>query len=92
LVTNDLFRITVTKGSPNTVAVTQNGTPVTLSASTYSLTLATLEASYGIYNNNVGTGAIKSLSVSDGLVTGGAMVANPISGRGGAAATPVSIH
>lgn len=71
LTADDLFTFTLTKGSPNTYSATHNGSPLTLSASSYSLTLATLEATWELKSENVGTSAIKSLAVVDGLSTGG---------------------
>jgi hypothetical protein len=71
LTADDLFTFTVTKGSPNSFSATQNGTPITLSASTYAVTLATLEATWELKSENVGTAAIKSLAVVDGLSAGG---------------------
>lgn len=64
---DDLYAFTVTKGSPNTVAATKNGVTITLSATTYSLTLATMEAIFQLKAENVGTAAVKSLAVVDGL-------------------------
>lgn len=70
LTADDLFTFTLTKGAPNSFSATQNGSPITLSASTYSLTLATLEATWEVKSENVGTAAIKSLAVVDGLSAG----------------------
>lgn len=67
LVADDLFTFTLTKGSPNTFSATRNGSALTLSATTYSLTLATLEATWQLKSENVGTAAVKSLAVVDGL-------------------------
>lgn len=66
-VTDDLFTFTLTKGSPNSYSATQNGTPITLSQTTDTLTLATMEAVWGAKFDNAGLAAIKSLAVVDGL-------------------------
>jgi hypothetical protein len=65
--TDDLFTFTVTKGSPNSYSATRNGVAISLSATTYSLALGTLEAAWSITFGNTGVGAIKSLAIVDGL-------------------------
>jgi hypothetical protein len=68
---DDLFTFAVTKGSPNTYAATQNGTPITLSQSSEAKTLSNLRGAWGFNVGNVGAGSIKSLAVVDGLTVGG---------------------
>ncbi len=68
---DDLYGFTVTKGSPNSYAATKNGSPLTLSATTYSLTLSNLRAAWSLKSENVGLSAIKSLAVVDGLSSSG---------------------
>lgn len=64
---DDLFAFSLTKGSPNSFSATQNGSPITLSASTYSQTLSNLRAVWQLKAENVGTSAMKSFAVVDGL-------------------------
>lgn len=67
-VAGKIATLTVTKGSPNSVAVTYDGSPVTLSGSTHSATLGTLKACVGVDPNNSGAAEIGSFAV-DGLET-----------------------
>lgn len=67
LTADDLFTFTMTKGTPNTFSATRNGVAITLSATTYSATLATMRATWELKAENVGTAAIKSIAVVDGL-------------------------
>lgn len=67
---DDLFVFTVTKGTPNSFTLTQNGSGVTLSASTYSATLGTIKPGFGLQVNNSGACSIKSIAF-DGLAAGG---------------------
>jgi hypothetical protein len=73
-VSNDIYTFKVTKGSPNSVVAKRNGSTITLSASTYSLSLATLEAIWNLQAENVGASAVKSIAVVSGLVTAAAYV------------------
>jgi hypothetical protein len=76
--TNDLFTFQVTKGTPNTVAVTRNGSTLTLSTSTYSLSLPNpLEGGLCPKAENVGLSAIKSFAIVSGLSTGSTATATP---------------
>jgi hypothetical protein len=71
---DDLYSFRVTKGAPNTVAATRNGSAITLSASTHTHptgALGTLQAIWNLKAEDVGSAAIKSLAVVDGLVVGG---------------------
>lgn len=67
---NDLFSVAITKGTPNSVVVQQNGTPITFSTSTYTATLGTLGAVWGGIDGNIGASKIKSIAVV-GIDTGG---------------------
>lgn len=78
LATDDLFTFTCTKGSPNTVAVTRNGSSVTLSQSTYTKTLGNLAGAMQIVNGNVGAGAIKSFAITTGLSVASAKAPPPL--------------
>jgi hypothetical protein len=68
--TGDVYGLTVTKGSPNTVAVTQNGSTVTMTVggNTHSATLGTLKAGFGVNPNDTGSVTLGSFA-ADGLVT-----------------------
>lgn len=78
LATDDLIEFTVTKGSPNSYAATQNGSPLTLSATTYTKSLSNLRAVWGHIAGNVGASAIKSLAVTDGLAVSGSSYTLPV--------------
>lgn len=67
---NDLFNFKVTKGTPNTYIAKQNGSTITLSQTTDTKTLSNLRAGFGLNDNNVGSGRIKSFAVVDGLSVG----------------------
>jgi len=68
---DDLFEITVTKGSPNTLSCKQNGSTITLTTSTYTATLSNMTAVFGLFPDNTGATSVKSFAV-DGLSGGSA--------------------
>lgn len=67
LAADDLFTFTLTKGTPNSYSATRNGVAISLSATTYPLTLSTMRATWEMKAENVGTAAVKSLAVVAGL-------------------------
>jgi hypothetical protein len=69
-VADDLFEISITKGTPNTYSVKKNGTPLSISASSYAKTLSNLEATWSLVNGNVGASSFKSIAVVSGLSGG----------------------
>lgn len=68
--TNDNWNVTVTKGSPNSIAVTRNGGAVTFTTSTHTATLADMRAVWGATDGNVAGCKYKSIAV-DGMTGGG---------------------